>query len=63
MNYPYITSFIKYRNQIIIEGCCCTKNFKVLIKDDKLFDDTIVQYQYTNKNDKPLLMTFFELLA
>mgnify|MGYP001166669580 CR=1 FL=1 len=62
MNYPYITSFVKFKNQIILEGCCNTKNFKVLIKDDNLFDEIIIEYQYTSKNDKPKLMTFFELL-
>lgn len=62
MNYPYITLYLEYKNQIIIEGCCNTKNFKVLIKDDKLFDEPKVEYQYPPKNDKIKLMSFFDLL-
>ena len=62
MCYPYITLLTKFKDQIIIEGCCEDNNFKAIIKHDYLFDDTQILYQKTQKNnDNEKKMTIFDL--
>ena len=62
MCYPYITLLTKFKDQIIIEGCCEENNFKAIINYDYLFDEPKILYQKTQKNnDNEKKMTIFDL--
>ena len=61
MNYPYITMINQFNDQLLIEGCSSTDNFKIIVKYDNLFDEEKIEIQKTPKNYRSKILTFFEL--
>ena len=62
MCYPYITMITKFKDQIIIEGCCEDNNFKAIIKHDYLFDEEDkILFHKTEKNIRKKFITIFDL--
>lgn len=59
--YPYITMIHKFKNQYIIEGCSLNHNFKIIIKNNYLFDENIIYIQKLNKNIRPKILSFTDL--
>jgi hypothetical protein len=49
--YPYLTLFYKFKDQYILEGCLESKNFKILIKYNYLFDEFDILHQFVSKNE------------
>ena len=61
MNYPYITMINQFNDQLLIEGCSSTNNFKIIVNYDYLFDEEKIEIQKTPKNYRSKILTFFEL--
>ena len=59
--YPYITMINQFNDQLLIEGCSTTDNFKIILNYDYLFDEEKINVQKTSKHYRPKILTFFEL--
>ena len=61
IDYPFISMIKKHKSQYIIEGCAVKNNFKIIIHTDNLFQEEFIDIQKTGKNQRPCILTFFEL--
>ena len=50
MGYPYVKMLNIHKDQIVMEICCLETNYRVVIKNDNLFDGKIIYAQkYKNR--------------
>ena len=61
MEYPYITMIRKYNDQLILEICDIYNNYRVIIKNDNLFDETIILKQKYTKTEKQKIISIYDL--
>lgn len=61
MKYPYITMIKKYNDQLIMEICNFNYNYRVIIKEDNLFEETIIFKQKYKKTEKQKIMSVYDL--
>lgn len=60
-DYPYITMIRKHNDQLILEICDIYYNFRVIIKEDNLFEETIILKQKYTKTEKQKIMSVHDL--
>ena len=61
MEYPYIKMIQVYDKQIIMEICCLDYNYRIIIKDDNLFDEKIILKQKYQKSEGTKLLSIYDL--
>lgn len=61
MEYPYV-KMIKFHNeQIVMEICCLENNYRVVIKNDNLFDNKMIYTQKYKKSEGTRIFSIYEL--
>lgn len=60
-DYPYITMIRKHNDQLILEICDIYINYRVIIKEDNLFGETIILKQKYTKTEKQKIMSIPDL--
>ena len=61
MEYPYIKMIQVHDKQIVMEICCLDHNYRIIIKDDNLFDRKIILKQKYQKSEGKKLLSIYDL--
>ena len=61
MGYPYVKMLNIHKEQIVMEICCLETNYRVVIKNDYLFDGKIIYAQKYKKTEGQKLLSIYEL--
>ena len=61
MEYPYIKMINVHNGQIVMEICCKEENYRVIIKNDNLFDNKIIYSQKYQKSEGIKILSIYDL--